>query len=494
MSNTSETGRALNARWGPTMLALVFAAVFFGAMSALLGGEIALAGLLLAAVMAATITDFSVGVVALCFFLPLAATNLLPRQVLGVTGLNPLNLIVVGTTAAFFIAAAFRRSRLVPMPMFFWAYITILVFAGLNGTRSVQKVPPFLQEIVAFSSRGEYLVVVLLKALLVLVATYLIAQAALDRRNRAVAIFVSAVCGVLVLAAASAANIATGGYSLDYLAAGRRGAVSAFQMHANEAGLAFNIAFAVVLYVWSRLPAKSPLKIFLSIALAILGASVLLTFSRSAFLALGATVAVFLVSRRNYRLMFLGAVVSACSLALLPIEFYERLMTGVSDGNVQQISAGRVYSIWLPLLPDILATPPWGNGLSSTSWASANILGRMLAVGHPHNAYLALWLDFGLFGTMVVVWFFFRIWRLCKQIGSQETDAFYQGLFEGARAALIVLLIQHVTDGKWVPAYYHSVFWVVVGVLFARMAATDCPRRERRAGAPARKIARVRAT
>jgi hypothetical protein len=475
------------------MLGLSLAAVFFGAMGALLGGEIALAGLLLVAVMAATLTDFTVGVIAMCSFLPLASTNLLPRQILGITGLNPLNVIVLGTAAAFVVSATFRRSRLAPVPLFFWAYIAVLVFAGLNGARSVHKVPPFLQEIVAFGTRGEYLISVLLKPLLALVATYLVAQAALDRKNRAVAIFVSAICGMLVLAAASAANIATGGYSLDYLAAGRRGAVSAFQMHANEVGLAFNIAFAVGLYVWSRLPAKSALKVFLSIALAILGASVLLTFSRGAFLALGATVVVFLLSRRNYRLMFLGAVVSACILALLPVEFYERLMTGVSEGNVQQISAGRVYSIWLPLLPDILATPPWGSGLSSTSWASANVLGRMLAVGHPHNAYLALWMDFGLFGSMVVVWFFFRIWRSCKQLGSQETDPFYQGLFEGARGALIVLLIQHVTDGKWVPAYHHSVFWIAVGILLARMAVTDRQPRKRTTSGSTRKVTPVRA-
>ena len=37
--------------------------------------------------------------------------------------------------------------------------------------------------------------------------------------------------------------------------------------------------------------------------------------------------------------------------------------------------------------------PIIGHGLGSTSWATPNLRGEMLPVGHPHSAYLGVLLD-----------------------------------------------------------------------------------------------------
>src|ERR1700759_3472372 len=75
------------------------------------GAFVAFAGLSAALICAAaivcvfTVRDFRVGVMMMIFIIPISASYIFPRAMFGVTGLNPLNVLLVGTFASFLMVA-----------------------------------------------------------------------------------------------------------------------------------------------------------------------------------------------------------------------------------------------------------------------------------------------------------------------------------------------------------------------------------------------------
>ena len=122
--------------------------------------------------------------------------------------------------------------------------------------------------------------------------------------------------------------------------------------------------------------------------MALIVVSLIFTFSRGAFLGFVLVNALFFLWRFNARSV-LFVVVGALVLAIfLPGSVYERISMGFDTGDWNQVSAGRIDEIWLPLMSEFFKSPIWGSGLGSTMWAEANIDNRMHPTSHPHNAFL----------------------------------------------------------------------------------------------------------
>src|SRR5215213_3242476 len=93
----------------------------------------------------AVIADFRVGAVLLMVMLPVEGSYLFPHSMLGVTGLNPFN-VVLGATLVSFLIRGRNLNRFVPKPLV-WLYILPIAVAGLLGTRHVDEIYPYFYEI-----------------------------------------------------------------------------------------------------------------------------------------------------------------------------------------------------------------------------------------------------------------------------------------------------------------------------------------------------------
>lgn len=195
-----------------------------------------------------------------------------------------------------------------------------------------------------------------------------------------------------------------------------------------------------------------------------------LTFSRGAFLGLVLIGAYFLLSRRRIAQFGVGLIVILLLALLLPDAFVERATTGLHQRDVSAITAGRYDDIWHPLWPWVWESPLIGHGLGSTLWAPANQSGSMLPVGHPHSAYLGVLLDFGLIGAAIVVVFFASMWRLFMQLKKTHPDPFWRGLFEGGAVCLLLLLVQGLTDDRFVPTYPQYLLWLTYGLALGHVS------------------------
>jgi hypothetical protein len=176
--------------------------------------------------------------------------------------------------------------------------------------------------------------------------------------------------------------------------------------------------------------------------------------------------------------MFVGLIALIILLAALPSSVTESVTERVSSGTTSSrgdVSAGRVEYIWKPLLPTILDSPVFGHGLNSVYWSEPARSGAMLPVGHPHSAYLQVLLDFGLGGAVIIAIFYMKLWRLFKVLQEKHPEPLWRGFFEGGAACILVLLVQGVTDDKFIPTFPQTNLWLAAGAAIGWASRLNIP-------------------
>ena len=157
-------------------------------------------------------------------------------------------------------------------------------------------------------------------------------------------------------------------------------------------------------------------------------------------------------------------------VVLLPGAVYDRVTTGFGSSlDRDLVSAGRIDEIWLPLLPEVLRSPIYGQGTWSILWSEAMRQGAGITiapVGHPHNAYLQALLDMG----MVLFW--------CVPISSTSglralsvdpaVSPTLRGFYLGGAAGLASLLISYLTDSSLMPRPEQVYLWLAIGMMYGQ--------------------------
>jgi O-antigen ligase len=398
----------------------------------------------------------------------------------GITGLNPLNLLLAATLASYLLRAAGDGTlrRFLP-PAVFWLYVLPIVAAGILGSRHVGQIPlgVFSEEQITFTNANGYLRDVLVKPLLLVVFAMLVA-AAVKRSREAEKFLVPTLVSIGLMATIVVvfvlAFMLTSGQSLGYLAGARsRAFLSQLGLHANDLGRLFAVGYALALFTWAVTHDRA-LKIALAVAmLAVIGALVL-TFSRGAFFAFVVVNVIFLVTRRRAYGFLLGMLLIGAMMLALPGTLYDRMTVGF-HGDLNAVSAGRIDTIWLPLVPELARSPFLGNGLSSILWSDAMRAGEILTVSHAHNAYLQTLLDMGLIGFALLAAFFALLMRDFRRLGREaRLSPTLRGFFTGAAAGLASFLAAGVAGSQLVPCPEQAFLWVAVGMLYgvrAKLAA-----------------------
>lgn len=425
---------------------------------------------LLAAV--AVLVDYRVGAVLLIVLTPIAASELFPHEMFGVTGLNPLNLLLAATLGSFLMQGRGVRT-LLPKPLIGLYVVPILIAAAI-GARHVDEIPPLFydQELINYTNAWGYLRDAAIRPLF-LVLTALVIGAAVARSQKPERFITPVIVAVWVMSLLSIVYVAASGVSLGLLAsASERGFfAAALGMHANELGRLYAVAYALLLFVWGETKDLS-LKSVLVVTMGVLALALLLTFSRGAFLGFFVVNALFLLWKFNMRTLSIALLVAAIAMPLMPGAVWDRLSLGFAGGgDVNSVSAGRIDEIWLPLVPEILATPPWGNGLDAIMWSKAMWAQTILEVTHPHNAYLQALLDMGLAGTLLLLGYYWHVWRGFRALGSNAyLSPTLRGFFQGGLAGLICFLVTGFAGSSLRPAPEFTFLWIAIGMMYGALA------------------------
>ncbi|MFD2270380.1 O-antigen ligase family protein [Undibacterium arcticum] len=208
-------------------------------------------------------------------------------------------------------------------------------------------------------------------------------------------------------------------------------------------------------------------------------AAVALTFSRGAYLGLFFCGRVFsFFTQRRFRAMLVVLLLVTLAALFMPDAVVERASMGLGNGNVEDVSAGRVDEIWRPLIPEILSNPLIGHGLGSILWSESAQHRAILPVGHPHSAYLGVLLDFGVLGAIVIFVFFRHMWRLFIDLAKRMPDPIWRAYFRGAAACILLLLVQGVTDDSFTPTRTQPFLWLSYGIATGFFGRDEKPRNQ----------------
>lgn len=413
--------------------------------------------------------DFRVGVVFLLVLLPLSATAVFPHTMAGITGLNPMNLLLLATLLSLLRHGVPEGgwARIAPRPLV-WLYLVPVLLAGLLGSTKAGEIPPqffAVADMVPFQGAAGYLRDFVLKPLTLVLFTLALGAAA-ARSRRPERFLIPLLLSIWVISALTAGYVYLSGADLSDLASSQeRGFLSPLGLHANDLGRYYTCAYALTLFTAAATP-RARLRTALIATTALVVVALVLTFSRAAFLGFALVTAAFLVSRRQLGVVLAGGALVAMLAWFAPGAIYERLALGWGQG-LDAISAGRVDEIWLPLLPEVWHSPIWGHGLASTIWSEAVRSGRVEPVGHPHNAFLATLLDMGVVGLLLLGAYFAQVRKDLRRLAADPTlSPTLRGFFGGGAVALAVFLIQGFSGSTLSPAPEQFYLWCAIGMMY----------------------------
>jgi hypothetical protein len=418
----------------------------------------------------AVLADFRIGAVLLLVMLPVEGSYLFPHSVFGVTGLNPLNLVLAATLFSYLIRG-YSLKNFLPKQLG-WFFIVPIVIAGLIGSRHVDEVHPYFYEIeiIHFTDALGYLRDVLLKPMLTVVAALVIAQA-VQKSKKVENFLVPLIVSVWVMSVMAIGYVVAEGISIGELAlTTSRTFFSALGMHANDLGRLYAVAYALLLFTWGETK-DVRLKSMLFATMALLTFALMLTFSRGAFVGWVMVNVLFLVWKFNARTVGLAVLAGGIGVAFMPGAVIGRMSLGlVGGGDVNEFSAGRVEEIWLPLLPELFKSPIWGNGLDSTMWAKALWAEMMLPVTHPHNAYMQAILDMGLLGMGLLLAYYWHVYRTCRDLGSNANlSPTMRGFYQGAVAGLLCFIVTGFAGSSLRPTPEFAFLWIAIGMMYGQL-------------------------
>jgi O-antigen ligase len=467
-----DPDRGSRASTSSIVLVLAVAAVASGAAIAV--GDVAAAVLCIAALAGVFVfMDYRVGVTLLVLLMPVEPSILFPHSMFGITGFNPINMLLGATVCSLLIHHAGRKMATPFVPRgLLWLYIVPFVVAGAMGSQHVGDIPEYIIPLnqITFSDPAGYVRDVVVKPLFLVLFALLVARAVADseKPERFITPMLLSVwiMGLLALGSFLASDVS-------FLSLASRATASQVLgisgLHANDLGRLYAIAYALMLFPWAA-TSDHRLKFVLAITMGVVVLALTSTFSRGAFFSFFVVNILFLASRRSALSFIFALLLLAFIVPLLPGALVGRLSEGMSGGGTD-ITTGRIDSIWLPLLPEVWKSPLIGNGLSYTLWSDAMREMRMIVVAHPHNAFLGLLLDMGIVGLVSVCAYFILVWRGFRKLYRDTSlSPEMRALFQGAAAGLFAFAMAGFAGSGLTPVPEQAYLWLAIGLMYGMLA------------------------
>ncbi len=423
--------------------------------------------------------NYRIGVVLLVLLLPIANTSLFPHELLGVTGLNPFNLLLLLTLMSYFLPRFMRREAYTLFPAYFYGlYLLPVLVAGLIGTTHVGQIPFSMDfnQTLNFDNAFGYFRDMVIRPLFTLIVAYLIAAAVRDSKSpeRFLGLGFSSVVVLVIMEIGVLQWRGLGIFAL----AENRSLLSVLGMHANQVGPFLGIAFGIALFIRAACTGFAQ-KMLVTVAILFCVVGGVLSFSRGGMVIFFVTGLIYLVSRRSFKQIAISVLFVAIAGLLAPTELYERITRGwgtetrvVAIEKTDELSAGRGY-IWSKIIPGLAGSLVTGGGINSILWSPAVRAGEVNLMAHPHNAYLHTLMDFGLLGGTLLVLFFRRLykqWVACSR--DEQLSPLMRSFFRGVSASFVGYLFFAFTSSGAVPDSDQFFLWAAMGILYGMLART----------------------
>jgi O-antigen ligase len=403
------------------------------------------------------------------FLIPFSQTTLLSEPVAEFPGSRPFLLLGAFVTLISFLnwrmAEKLPRSAL----LYFLFFEGLLVFAVLRSLPNIGLIGDALDQ--EYSTVG-FILSYVVKPSVYLIPMVIIAKFARDHKtvNRLVD---TLVLSLIVLSAYFL-------YDYFFLVKGQGDIETAWEVVSVElglwkgqAGFLYVIGFPMVI---ARYFAKKDVISIAGIILCLVAVGFL--YSRTAYVTVVLAFFLFMFFSKRSKflpvLLLLGVAVSF----FVSETMVERASKGIEEGDLNQFTSGRIEHQWLPLLEEYSEHPidlAIGRGrysvLTTRVWQSGILPGAM----HPHNMFLEMILDAGVFSLMVVLVFVVVLMKKVYASLPNVTDRVSKEYLYGALVSMLCYLMGGMTTGSLFPTLENSYFWIICGLSLAIIGLVQQP-------------------
>jgi hypothetical protein len=365
---------------------------------------------------------------ALVFMLPLASSPPLQAHIVDLPGAKLLNFIagafalgfLSGISRVFQIRGRLGRTAIVV----FFVYISVFLVAFLRSVPNLGRFHGMAQDVFP-AGVTEYVLSYLLVPLVIastfpFVLTQVTTPASVTRFLRTVGLSIFVLSGVVVAAVASRPEV----YADPERFAMAKLMSDFLGMHYNAVGTIYIIAGPILVYLALTREAFWTANYFLALF------AVMLLESRAAlFLFVGMSgVTMVSMGRARALVALIPPLIVVALIAVGPL-LVQLLTIGVTEHSgisMYALLSGRDERIWLPLIAEWWSDPQrfwFGAGEFGILTSFMLFSGRILAVGHSHNAFLNFFLDNGIILEVAMLAGVCALlawsWRTARRIHSQ---------------------------------------------------------------------------
>ncbi len=204
-------------------------------------------------------------------------------------------------------------------------------------------------------------------------------------------------------------------------------------------------------------------------------AAATLIYSRSAYATILLSFPAIMFLTRRFRLVIPLLVFLVLVVVMMP-GVIERAVTGLDQGDVYEITAGRTDTIWNPIWKEWrerFTTAPlkvvFGSGRYGVLDLEVFKNQQMYSTSHAHNMYLDTLMDVGIIGllfylVMITCVLVQLMQALYRQIKQRRDEDFH--IAAGLLVGIVSFLIRGMTDSFLLPHRVNCYFYIVMAISF----------------------------
>lgn len=234
-------------------------------------------------------------------------------------------------------------------------------------------------------------------------------------------------------------------------------------VHPNMLAFYLVLVICLSLFVSLNLKKGDVLKIPYGLLVIFFVIPLLFTYTRAAWLALA--LILFGIGVYRFRKLLLISMLSVFMLYLFAPFFQDRISTLTTLGATDS-SAWRL-DLWRDMFSYIKTNPWLGYGPGTASIFIQKNIPRFLIATEPHNDYLKIWLESGIFALLAYVWLLISYLKKMWQGFMQETRPRLKMLILFLLFFMVSLGAASATDNILKDAVMQWIFWSLSGSMLA---------------------------
>jgi len=402
--------------------------------------------------------NVNIGLFFIVFFMMFP--NLMPRQMFGIVGINPFNLLFGAIIVVVILRIIVRGSTIRFTESFYLPLLLIFLLQGIAILRFQNASHiPILENahwLTRFFKPMQYVI------LLILIINFI-------RSKQIPLLSIIILLGLLVAGGILFSEWLRYGFAMTTsLSVNRTHLLWANPVlgHKVNWGTMFTLSFFFVLailgqrfYRWNL-----TLRVLSWVSLGLIGFMIAMSLARVAYVCFVVGISYFFWKRGRFQLLVI-LIILALAVSILPemvrLRASQDLPTAWNVDTVNRLLSGRLNAIWIPAAQSFLENPLFGKGFNG---AGVYLLGQAHFT-FPHSGYIATLCDMGIVGLVVMIWLFVSLWRYCGRIYLNTKFQLTRRLSLGCRAQILILALSNLTSD-------HSFFYnpIVVAPFFPSVA------------------------